>query len=213
MVTPCTDWYLIFTGLAGGNVPLGSSVLPLNLILQIILLPVYLFLFMGTSVSFELPVIAKSIVMVLVIPLTLSTFVKFALSKSNRHNIVSGVLSKSDDIQFLFLCLAIAAMFASQGALLSGNLFVFVPLLAPLLIFFVLNFVLAYFIGFISKQSFQDTVSLIFTASARNSPISLAIAAITFPFQPIIMLVLVIAPLIELPVLTAEAFLLKRVKR
>ncbi|MDR2534849.1 MAG: bile acid:sodium symporter, partial [Treponema sp.] len=33
LVTPCTDWYLIFTGLAKGNVTLGSSVLPLNLIL------------------------------------------------------------------------------------------------------------------------------------------------------------------------------------
>jgi ACR3 family arsenite efflux pump ArsB len=209
MVTPCTDWYLIFTGLAGGNVALSSSILPLNLFLQIILLPVYLFLFMGTSVSFEPPVIVKSIVMILVIPLTLSTFIKLALSKSNRH--IGGL--KSNDIQFLFLCLAIAAMFASQGALLLGNIFIFVTLSAPLLIFFALNFVLAYFMGRISKQPFQDTISLIFTASARNSPISLAIAAITFPFQPIIILVLVIAPLIELPVLAIETFLLKRVKR
>ncbi|MEG2985671.1 MAG: bile acid:sodium symporter, partial [Peptostreptococcaceae bacterium] len=40
MVTPCTDWYLIFTGLAKGNVALGASILPLNLMLQLILLPV-----------------------------------------------------------------------------------------------------------------------------------------------------------------------------
>ena len=37
LVTPCTDWYLIFTGAANGNVPLGASILPLNLILQILL--------------------------------------------------------------------------------------------------------------------------------------------------------------------------------
>lgn len=42
MVTPCTDWYLIFTGIAKGNVALGSSILPLNLILQLLLLPIYI---------------------------------------------------------------------------------------------------------------------------------------------------------------------------
>ncbi len=43
MVTPCTDWYLLFTGIARGNVPLSASILPMNLILQLALLPLYLF--------------------------------------------------------------------------------------------------------------------------------------------------------------------------
>mgnify|MGYP003409578518 CR=1 FL=1 len=34
LVTPCTDWYLMFTGLGEGNVELGLSILPLNLILH-----------------------------------------------------------------------------------------------------------------------------------------------------------------------------------
>ena len=42
MVTPCTDWYLVFTGVAKGNVPLSTSILPINLILQILLLPIFL---------------------------------------------------------------------------------------------------------------------------------------------------------------------------
>lgn len=49
MITPCTDWYLIFTGIAKGNTTLSASVLPLNLILQVILLPVFLLLFFGQS--------------------------------------------------------------------------------------------------------------------------------------------------------------------
>lgn len=53
MVTPCTDWYLIFTGIADGNVPLATSLLPYNLVLQLILLPVYLYLLAGELV--ELP--------------------------------------------------------------------------------------------------------------------------------------------------------------
>lgn len=40
MVTPCTDWYLIFTRISKGNVALSTAILPLKLILQVILLPI-----------------------------------------------------------------------------------------------------------------------------------------------------------------------------
>ena len=54
MVTPCTDWYLIFTGIARGNVPLSISLLPWNLLLQLLLLPVYLLALAGTLVRVNL---------------------------------------------------------------------------------------------------------------------------------------------------------------
>src|SRR5699024_10014837 len=36
MVTPCTDWYLIYTKIAKRNVALSAAILPLNLVLQIV---------------------------------------------------------------------------------------------------------------------------------------------------------------------------------
>lgn len=45
ILTPCTDWYLIFTKMAKGDIKLSLSILPINLILQIILLPIYLVIF------------------------------------------------------------------------------------------------------------------------------------------------------------------------
>lgn len=48
LVTPYTDWYLLFTRIARGNMVLSTSILPLNLILQVLLLPVFLLLFAGT---------------------------------------------------------------------------------------------------------------------------------------------------------------------
>lgn len=45
---------------------------------------------------------------------------------------------------------------------------------------------------------------------ARNSPLSLAIAVVTFPEQPLVSLALVIGPLIELPVLSVISGILKR---
>jgi ACR3 family arsenite efflux pump ArsB len=98
MVTPCTDWYLIFTGVANGNVPLGASILPLNLILQIVLLPVYLVLFMGTNVSFGIITIMQSILFVLVIPLFTANLIKIFIKKFNRQESLNKLLNKSDDI-------------------------------------------------------------------------------------------------------------------
>lgn len=53
MVTPCTDWYLIFTGISKGNVPLSTSMLPINFVLQVVLLPVYLLIFFRSSGSMD----------------------------------------------------------------------------------------------------------------------------------------------------------------
>ncbi|MBI0582668.1 MAG: bile acid:sodium symporter [Methanomassiliicoccus sp.] len=51
-IAPCTDWFLIFTSMAKGDVPLGLAALPTNLVLQILLIPLYLFLFAGLIVPF-----------------------------------------------------------------------------------------------------------------------------------------------------------------
>ncbi|WP_010262578.1 arsenic resistance protein [Treponema primitia] len=213
MVTPCTDWYLIFTGMAGGNVSLGSSLLPLNLILQIALLPVYLLLFMGDAVSFSAGSILTSILLVLVIPLASANAVKFVIGKLPvREKFTKALAAYSDNIQLFFLCLAVVSMFASQGKLLLGNPGLFVSIFPPLIIFFIVNFILARLTGRLLKLPFKDTIPLIFTTSARNSPIALAIAAITFPERPVISLVLVIGPLIELPVLAVDAWILRKRK-
>jgi ACR3 family arsenite efflux pump ArsB len=211
MVTPCTDWYLIFTGAAKGNVPLGASILPLNLILQILLLPAYLLLFMGTAVSIKGTAIMHSILLVLVVPLVSANVAKFMANTTRRRDALSKLLKRADDIQFILLCLAIIAMFSSQGTLLLDNTVVFVKLLPPLLLFFVSVFCLSFLTGSVLKLPFKNIIPLIFTTSARNSPVSLAIATITFPLRPVISLVLVMGPLIELPILAINSALLKMI--
>lgn len=58
------------------------------------------------------------------------------------------------------------------------------------------------------SYSYADRVSLTMTVIARNSPLALAVAVTAFPNEPIIALVLVIGPLIELPMLTLVSRLL-----
>ena len=96
MVTPCTDWYLIFTGIAKGNVALGSSILPLNLILQLLLLPVYILLIGGTSVGIDVLSLANSVIFSLMIPLLSSIIArKLIINKIGNNSFESKVIPKA----------------------------------------------------------------------------------------------------------------------
>ena len=203
MVTPCTDWYLLFTNMAKGNVNLGAAQLPLNLILQIVLLPVYLLIFAGSLVEIETLTLLKSILIVLFIPFILANIFRFIyLRKFGEKSFENKILIHNDNMQFVFLNLAIIAMFASQGRLLIQNPKLLLIMLVPIIIFFAVNLIGVQLIGRFSKMNYEDTTALNLTTLARNSPLSLAIAVSAFPENPLISLVLVIGPLIELPILT-----------
>lgn len=208
LVTPCTDWYLVFTGLSKGNVELGMSILPLNLILQIVLLPVYLLVLIGSEVTMDVGSLVSSVAMVLVIPFALAYLTKAFTKNSDRFkNFLS---EQGDNLQLLFLCLAVIVMFASEGKNLLDNPLLLAQMFIPLLIFFAVLFFVAQIVGKLMKFPKKDTVALNMTTLARNSPLSLAIAVVTFPEQPLISLALVIGPLIELPVLSVISGILKR---
>ncbi|TRM11715.1 arsenic resistance protein [Lentibacillus cibarius] len=206
MVTPCTDWYLIFTGIAKGNVALSTAILPLNLILQVILLPIYLLIFGGTTGVIELGFLVESILIVLFIPLVLAVLTKMILR--NKEQLRENLISNLSVLPIIFLSLAIVAMFASQGQLLLDNLDLMWQITIPILLFFTINFFVGQKVGQLMRFPNSDRTSLSLTTLARNSPIALAIAMTAFPDQPLIALTLVIGPLLELPILAIISQLL-----
>lgn len=211
MVTPCTDWYIVFTNIAKGNVALSASILPLNLVVQLILLPVYLLLFFGASGTFDMGMLIESILFIVVLPFILALIVRRLISR--WESVERRVVSFFTLAQIIFLSLAIFCMFASQGRYLLDNLGVVLILLVPILLFFVINFFLVRIVGKIGKLSYKECTSLCLTTLARNSPIALAIAVTAFSNEPLIALVLVIGPLIELPVLTIVSQVLLFIKK
>lgn len=204
MVTPCTDWYIIFTGIARGNIALSASVLPFNLILQLLLLPLYLYLFSGTVGVVDFQLIVKSILLVLMIPFILAILTRWYLLNSKKSHLIEKVGS----FPMIFLCLAIVAMFASQSGVLLNHLDLFGRLILPILAFFIINFILGRMIGKGLKFCRADIASLNLTTLARNSPVALAIAMTAFPHEPLIALVLVIGPLVELPILALISYMI-----
>ena len=198
----------MFTGLSRGNVELGMSILPLHLILQIVLLPVYLLVLIGSEVTMDVGSLVSSVAMVLVIPFVLAYITKAFTKNSDRfENFLS---EQGDNLQLLFLCLAVIVMFASEGKNLLDNPILLAQMFIPLLIFFAVLFFVAQITGKLMRFSKKDTVTLNMTTLVINSPLSLAIAVVTFPEQPLISLALVIGPLIELPVLSVISTILKR---
>lgn len=199
MVTPCTDWYLVFTNLAKGNLALSTAILPINLILQVLLLPAYLLLFFGQTGSIEANFLLESILLVLVVPFLLALLANQWTTKVAK--LKGGLLDFFKNSQILFLSLAIMAMFASEGKNLILNYNILLKLLIPIFIFFLITYLLGVSISKWLKFTDGEKVSLVLTTMARNSPISLAIAVSAFAYEPLIAISLVVAPLIELPVL------------
>lgn len=214
MVTPCTDWYLIFTGIAKGNTSLSTAVLPVNLILQLILLPVYLFLFFGKSGSVDTAILWESILLVLLVPFLIAQLIKYWSTKLRKTELMrKKVLPFSETAQIILLALAIVAMFASQGEYLTKNLSVIYILLIPILLFFLINFLVGRFASLLLKFNYKDSASLSLTTLARNSPIALAVSLTAFPNDPLISLALVIGPLLELPILTLISQILLKIRK
>lgn len=202
MVTPCTDWYLVFTDIADGDVPLATSLLPYNLVLQLVLLPVYLYVFAGALVDLPLALLLESVVLVLVVPLVLAGTARWGVTRTKGQEwFTRRFLPAVSPLQILFLSLAIGAMFASQGGVIVANPGLLALMALPVIAFYAINLVVGFGVGRILSFSYEEVVCFNNTILSRNSPTALAIAVVAFPNEPIIPLALVIGPLLELPLL------------
>ncbi|MCQ2079560.1 MAG: arsenic resistance protein [archaeon] len=205
LAAPCTDWYLVFTAAARGDVAVSSAILPLNLILQIVLVPVYFVLLLGPSVgtpSVELLLLALS---TLAVPLVVAVVVRHFLPRVREVS-----ESNASTGQITFLCAAVFLMFLGCAGEMTDNLPTLVWCLVPLILFFVLMTVVARLVSAAQGWEHPLTASLTFTVLARNSPLVLAMMAPIFQDRPLVLAVLVVCPLVELPFLSAVSYVMGR---
>jgi len=195
LVTPCIGWYLIFTELAGGDVETGIVLLGVNIILQLSLLPVYAYLFLRVLIPFSFTDLIKSIILYLLIPLGLSRIARRAIYSTSTPKFKIISYSKT-----FLLMIVITFMFLSQAERLYSNMYVLLRVFIPVLIFFSLIPLVDLAIAKTVRISYKEYALLTFTTTARNSEVSLAIAATVFP-RTLTPLVVAIAPAIELPLL------------
>jgi predicted Na+-dependent transporter len=113
LLTPCVDYVIVFCGLAGGAAHRLLAATPLLLILQMLLLPAFLVLFMGQDLAdvVEIGPFVEAFIVLIVIPLTLAWLTQ---AWAGRHR--SGVVltDAMGTVMVPLLALALLVVVASQ---------------------------------------------------------------------------------------------------
>jgi ACR3 family arsenite transporter len=134
LLTPCVDYVIVFTGLAGGARARLLAATPLLMVLQIALLPVYLMLFAGadTVQHIEVAPFVEAFVILIAIPLGTAALVQ-ALARRHRFGRVIENVMAAAMVPLMMLTLAV--VIGSQISAVGGQIVVLLRLV-PLYVAF-----------------------------------------------------------------------------
>lgn len=209
-MAPCTDWFLAFTRLAKGNTSLGAALLPINMIVQLLLYPAYLYVFGIEAINTSAADIFSTLWQWFLVPLLLAVILRFAAEKfasEKQLEMIGNIISLVIPILLSVLVGQISA--ANIGTLIS-QMTLFPLALFAILLFFVLNYFISEIISRFMRFSYEDSALLTITTAARNAPLMLALTVVVIPNQPLVYSAIIIGMLIELPHLIALKIILLR---
>lgn len=175
LLTPCIDYVIVFTGLAGGAQARLLAAAPLLMLVQLLLLPLYLFLFAGREVVEVIDVapFVQAFLMLIVVPLAAAAAVQALARRHRSGNLIEGVMAGA---MVPLMMLTLATVIGSQIAAVGSQIGTLVRLL-PLYIGFV---VVAVLIGRISSHvarlDVPSTRAVMFSVVTRNSLVVLPLA-------------------------------------
>jgi ACR3 family arsenite transporter len=211
VVTPCTDWFLVFTGMAKGDVSLGLALLPTQLVIQIVLIPLYLLLFAGEIVPFHFSALIETFIVFIVLPFVLAFLTNRGIQRAMGADWKEKRMRKLPiALQTSTLAIAIFFMFAGQTNVIIDNVGPLLIVLVPVLIFFVISYITSNFVSRWLRLRYEECALLTCTSIARNSPFALAIAFGLFPNQPLVQVAIIIGVIVELPMLVLVVKLLNK---
>ncbi|MDA8394965.1 MAG: hypothetical protein M0T72_06940 [Candidatus Dormibacteraeota bacterium] len=201
-LTPCIGWYLIFTDLAKGDVAWGVSLLPWNLVLQIVLLPFYLWLLVGKVVPTSAATLLGSVGLYLLAPFALAYGVRTLLERTKGHDWVYGAYKHAiGEVKMWALAALVITIFAFQPSFGGLGLVRIGLIIGVISLFFVGLFLLSLSVGRRFHLGYADTATLVFTTTARNSESVIGVAAVAFAGHPLVLVAILVGPVVELPAL------------
>ena len=213
-LTPCIGWYLIFIDLAQGDVAWGMALLPWNITLQVVLMPVYLYFLVGKVLPLDLGAMVQSVVLYLFLPFILAfALQKFIIARRGRDYFFGPFKHALGEVKLWALVVVIVAMFASQSALGLGDLGRVALIIGVLALFFLVLFLLALVVGHLAGLTYEENTTLSFTTTARNSEAVIGVAISAFPGHPLVYLAIILGPIVELPVLLLISRILLSLKQ
>lgn len=212
-MSPCTDWFLGFTRLSGGNVELGMALIPINMILQLLLYPLYLKVFVQHTVAVDAGTLGSTLFLWFLVPLAVALIVHKLLCMWLGDACFTALLARLDRAVPWVIGLLVMEIFAANIDVILSNRDVFALVLAAVFIFFVLTFLLSEGLSRLLRLRYPEYALLTMTTAARNAPLMLAVTMAALPRQPLIYAGIVIGMLIEFPHLTALRRVLLGVRR